>query len=78
MAVDKPMSCRAKETGLVSVAECLWFEAEAAPMERHNVQKHVLGLHDKAVDGHYLLSHLDSRLVQVLLGYKVVMSLRIW
>ena len=52
VAVDKPMSCRAKETGLVSVAECLWFEAEAAPMERHNVQKHVLGLHDKAVDGH--------------------------
>ena len=52
VAVGKPVSCRAKMTRMVSVAECLRFEAEAAPMERHNVQKHVLGLHDKAVDGH--------------------------
>jgi len=52
VAVGKPVSCRAKMTRMVSVAECLRFEAEAAPMERHNVQKLALGLHDKAVDGH--------------------------
>jgi hypothetical protein len=52
VAVGKLMSCRANVTGMMSVAEWLRFETEAVPMERHNVQMHVLDLHDKAVDGH--------------------------
>lgn len=52
VVAGKPMSCRATVTGMVPVAECLRFETEAAPMERHSVQMHVLGLHDQAVDAH--------------------------
>jgi hypothetical protein len=51
---DKPLSCRASVTGMVSVAECLHLETEteAVPMELHNLHLHVLDLHDKAVEDH--------------------------
>lgn len=77
MVVDIQMSCRAVLTGMVSVAEFLLSEREDEPRERHNVQDHTFDLHYKAVDDHWMVNHRHSRLVQVLLEYRV-QGLMIW
>ena len=78
VAAGKQMSYKITVLEWVSVVDFLWSELEAEPTERHKLQIHVFGFHDKPADAHLWVSCLDSSLVQVLPGYRMVTDLMIW